>query len=154
MLKYFIQTKRPKVSLQFEIIINVLVSSFRFIWIPILWVYGHYTVSDLRFQCGIRLWMWESDVHVGPLTKRVNADMTNSLYVCIISWLWYNVMAVLVLCFIFAYSCFNVEPPSSTLAQHYNNFSCLGSKGLIPVYTRRSSNVGLTLSQRPASNQH
>ena len=29
-------------SNQFEIIINVLVSSFRFIWIPRLWVYGHY----------------------------------------------------------------------------------------------------------------
>ena len=27
---------------QFEIIMNVLVSSFRFIWIPMLWVYGHY----------------------------------------------------------------------------------------------------------------
>ena len=27
---------------QFEIIINVSVSSFRFIWIPMLWVHGHY----------------------------------------------------------------------------------------------------------------
>ena len=27
---------------QFEIIINVSVSSFWFIWIPMLWVYGHY----------------------------------------------------------------------------------------------------------------
>ena len=27
---------------QFEIIINVLVSFFRFIWIPMLYVYGHY----------------------------------------------------------------------------------------------------------------
>ena len=27
---------------QFERIINVLVSSFRFIWIPMLWVYSHY----------------------------------------------------------------------------------------------------------------
>ena len=26
---------------QFEIIINVLVSSFWFIWIPMLWVYDH-----------------------------------------------------------------------------------------------------------------
>ena len=30
---------RPKCFFQFEIIINVLVSSFRFIWIPMLWVY-------------------------------------------------------------------------------------------------------------------
>ena len=28
--------------IQFEIITNVLVSSFWFIWIPMLWVYGHY----------------------------------------------------------------------------------------------------------------
>ena len=27
---------------QFKIIINVLVSSFRFIWMPMLWVYGHH----------------------------------------------------------------------------------------------------------------
>ena len=27
--------------LQFESIMTVLVSSFRFIWIPMLWVYGH-----------------------------------------------------------------------------------------------------------------
>ena len=32
---------RTKVFFQFEIIINVLVSYFRFILIPILWVYGH-----------------------------------------------------------------------------------------------------------------
>ena len=31
---------------RFEIIINVLVSSFRFIWIPMLWVYGHYQYVD------------------------------------------------------------------------------------------------------------
>ena len=30
---------RPKGLFRFEIIINVLVSSFRFIWIPALWVY-------------------------------------------------------------------------------------------------------------------
>ena len=27
---------------QYEIIITILVSSFWFIWIPVLWVYGHY----------------------------------------------------------------------------------------------------------------
>ena len=33
---------RPKGFIQFEIIINVLVSSFWFIWIPMLWVYDLY----------------------------------------------------------------------------------------------------------------
>ena len=33
---------KPKVFFQFEIIISVLVSFFRFIWITMLWVYGHY----------------------------------------------------------------------------------------------------------------
>ena len=32
---------RPKDFFKFEIIINVLVSSFWFIWIPVVWVYGH-----------------------------------------------------------------------------------------------------------------
>ena len=41
-LKYFYTTKRPKGFFQFEIIINVLVSSFRVIWIPMLWVYCQY----------------------------------------------------------------------------------------------------------------
>ena len=44
---------------QFEIIINVLVSSFRFIWIHMLWVYDHYIYF---FQCGDRLYTSESDV--------------------------------------------------------------------------------------------
>ena len=33
---------KQSVFFQFKIIINVLVSSLRFIWIPMLWVYGHY----------------------------------------------------------------------------------------------------------------
>ena len=40
---------------------DVLVSSFRFIWIPMLWVYGHYTillfsVAVIHFRRQIRLW--------------------------------------------------------------------------------------------------
>ena len=35
--------EKKGVFFQFGIIINVLVSSFRFIWISMLWVYGHYT---------------------------------------------------------------------------------------------------------------
>ena len=45
-LNYFIKPWRPKVFFQFEIIINVLVSSSRFIWIPMLWVYGHWKYVD------------------------------------------------------------------------------------------------------------
>ena len=58
---------RPNGFLQFEIIKNVLVSSFRFIWISMLWVYEHYkyvysfrAVIDLRCQnltsADVRLW--------------------------------------------------------------------------------------------------
>ena len=43
---------------KFEIIINVLSSSFRFIWIPMLDVYGHYHF----FQCGDRIYTNKSDV--------------------------------------------------------------------------------------------
>ena len=35
---------------QFEIIINVSVGSFRFIWIPMLWVYSHYTYFTLSVR--------------------------------------------------------------------------------------------------------
>ena len=34
------KTWRPKFFIQFEIIVNVLDSSFGFIWIPMLWVYA------------------------------------------------------------------------------------------------------------------
>ena len=46
-----------------EIILNDFVSSFRFIWISMLWVYGHYNM--FLFQCGDRLWTSESDVYSG-----------------------------------------------------------------------------------------
>ena len=43
----------PKVVfIQFEVIINVLVSSFQFIWIPMLWVYVHYKYLNY-FSAGI-----------------------------------------------------------------------------------------------------
>ena len=47
-----------RVFFQFEITINVLVSSFRFIWIPMSWVYAHF----FFFQCGDSLQASESDV--------------------------------------------------------------------------------------------
>ena len=42
---------RPKGLFQFEIIINVFVSSFWFIWIPMLWVYGLYKYLCSPSQC-------------------------------------------------------------------------------------------------------
>ena len=39
-MKYFC---KKEFSSQFEIIMNILVGFFCFIWIPMLWVYGHYT---------------------------------------------------------------------------------------------------------------
>ena len=44
-------TKGWKGFFQFAIIINVFISSFRFIWIPMLLVCGHYNFFKL-FQCG------------------------------------------------------------------------------------------------------
>ena len=37
-----LKTMETKVFFQFEIIMNVLVSSFQTIWIPMLWVYDHW----------------------------------------------------------------------------------------------------------------
>ena len=53
---------------QFEIIINVLVNSFRFIWIPMLWVYGHYKYF-YSYRAGIDLSRLTSEVD--PRTVRV-----------------------------------------------------------------------------------
>ena len=52
MLEYFCINHRNKRVFQFEIIINVLVSSFRFILLPMLWVYGHYKYFN-SFSAGI-----------------------------------------------------------------------------------------------------
>ena len=41
-----------RVFVQFKIIINILVSSFRFIWIPMLWVFDHYKFFNF-FSAGI-----------------------------------------------------------------------------------------------------
>ena len=42
-LKYFLHKLEIQCGFfQFEIIINVLVSSSHFFWLPMLWVYGHY----------------------------------------------------------------------------------------------------------------
>ena len=40
-LNFYEDLGDPRCFFQFEIIMTVLVSSFRFIWIPVLWVYGH-----------------------------------------------------------------------------------------------------------------
>ena len=47
---------RIKVIFQFEIIINVLVSSFRFIWIPMLRVHHHYKYLTLSVRGSIYNW--------------------------------------------------------------------------------------------------
>ena len=51
---------------QFESILNVLVNSFWFIWIPMLWVYGHYKYFTLSVQVSIL------DVRINPGAVRVN----------------------------------------------------------------------------------
>ena len=55
---------RPKGFSQIETILNVLVISFRFILIPMLWVYGHYNCFN-SFSAGTRgrPQTSESDVH-------------------------------------------------------------------------------------------
>ena len=55
-LKYFVQTMKTKGFFEFEIIINVLVNSFWFIWIPVLWVCGWFNFfyshsAGVDFRC-------------------------------------------------------------------------------------------------------
>ena len=73
---------RPKGLFKFEIIINVLVSSFCFIWIPMLLVYGHYTyfnslsmgivfIHQNLTSTDVRLWrfyqFWRHDGRVNEM---------------------------------------------------------------------------------------
>ena len=53
----------------FVVIINVHVSSFRFIWIPMLWVYGHYTCFN--------------SFSVRNVFKRLNLTSTDVRFWCI-----------------------------------------------------------------------
>ena len=74
-LKGLIQTKITKL-LFFEIIINVLVSCSRFIWIPTLWVYGHYKYFTLLVRgstLGVRRHNLMSKV--GPSPERVTISL-------------------------------------------------------------------------------
>ena len=66
---------RPKGFYQFVIIINVLLSSFCFIWKPILWVYDHYTflipLVRRQFDVHRRQAMTSKD---DPCAERVNSS--------------------------------------------------------------------------------
>ena len=61
---YLYKSWKPKGCVQFKIIINVLVSSFRFIWIPMLRVYGHYVffffLSVQGSTLDVRIWRLKS----------------------------------------------------------------------------------------------
>ena len=79
------KTWSPKGFFQFEIIINVLVSSFWFIWIPVLWVYGHHKYfycAGIDFSCqnmtstNVRFWrlklipaLWGLKGHFSCVTR-------------------------------------------------------------------------------------
>ena len=65
-LKYFCINHGDQRFLQFEIIINVLVVSFRFIWIPMLWVYGHYIFLYKCLSCLIPFYLNTYVMGLGP----------------------------------------------------------------------------------------
>ena len=58
---------------QLEIIINVLVSYFRFIWIPILWVYDQYKYV-YSYSAGIDFRRQNLTSKVDPHAVRVNPE--------------------------------------------------------------------------------
>ena len=55
----------------FEIIINVLGSSFLFVWIPIVWVYGHYIYVH-SFNAVIAFRRQNLTIKVDPRAVSVN----------------------------------------------------------------------------------
>ena len=70
---------------QFEIIISVLVSSFWFICLPMLWVYNHYKYFH-SYSVGIDYPRQLLTTNVGPGTVRVkskNIYHDRRIYICI-----------------------------------------------------------------------
>ena len=88
---------RPKVFSRFEICINILVSSFWFIWIsvPMLWVYAHCKYFN-SFSAGRQ----NLTLKDGPRAGRVNMDPTQIFYLTIIFYFsaslcsWLGIIAV------------------------------------------------------------
>ena len=85
-LNIFIKPWRPRGFIQFEIIINVLVSSFWFIWIPMLWVYNHYKMFTLTARgwfLDVRIWRLQtSDSVVQSISPRCKCLKRFFLYIC------------------------------------------------------------------------
>ena len=69
---------RPKCYYQFKIITNGLVSSFTFIWIPMLWVYDHFFIFSTPLYVRIwRLQTSDSDVsRRSPSWKAYSFNLT------------------------------------------------------------------------------
>ena len=78
-LTYFCKKHEEKGLFQLEFIINILVSFFWFIWIPMLWIYGHYKYYN-SFSVGtvfIRQNLTSTDVRLWriktvPAVKGIN----------------------------------------------------------------------------------
>ena len=87
-LKYYLfKPWRLKLFLQFEIILNVLIISFRFIWIHMLWVYDHYNyfnffsavivfMSQNLTSTDVRFWR----IKTVPALKGLTLDLLNYLF--------------------------------------------------------------------------
>ena len=86
-LTIFVSTMDTKGFFQFEIIVNVSVSSFRFIWIPILWVYDHYNIYIYSCSAGIDFSRQESDVHRRQiLTSKVDPRAVRVKRMTMLTW--------------------------------------------------------------------
>ena len=71
-LIYFCRHHGDRRFFQFEIIINVLVSSFGFIWIPILRVYCHFTLSARGPTLDVRFWRLKTVLALKGLNEYYN----------------------------------------------------------------------------------
>ena len=80
---------------RFEIIINILVDSFRFIWIPVLWVYRHYkyfTLSVRGSTLDVRIWRLQSQIlksKDGPRAERVKVLTANEHYFALLKVIYH-----------------------------------------------------------------
>ena len=95
---------RPKGLFQFEIIINVLVNSFRFIWIPMLWVYA---IKNISYSAGIDLRRQNltSTLRVTRRESRIHYVLRALCLECIVSWMHCILNALCIKCIVYWIHC-------------------------------------------------
>ena len=131
--------------LQFQLITDVLVRSFRFIWIPILWVYGYYKSITLLVRGSTldgRIWRrYTSDSKVDPRAERVNNN-----YTIIMRVTWIRLSLITAACGMLGMILLQFSTHSTWRAYKFDK-----SRQVLISLTRLFSNSGVCFTEKISS---